>query len=204
MRAHRVFAAVYDRMAASAERHVLGERRQRLLGGLTGRVLDVGAGTGVNLDHVRGADELVLAEPDPAMRAKLHRKLDRAHVPVRVSEAAAEALPFEDASFDAVVCSLVLCTVTDPARALAEARRVLRPGGTLVLLEHVRGTGGQARWQDRVTPLWKRLGAGCHPNRNTRAAVENAGFTLTRVDETLIGPRWVPVSPLLEATARPS
>ncbi|WP_019806248.1 class I SAM-dependent methyltransferase [Saccharomonospora halophila] len=205
MPGHRIFAAMYDRMAAPVEKNLLGPRREGMLSGVTGRVLDVGAGTGVNLDYLRNAEQVVLTEPDPAMRAKLERKLGRAHAPVvQVSDAAAEELPFDDDSFDAVVCTLVLCTVADPARALAEARRVLRPEGTLYVLEHVRGEGAQARWQDRVTPLWKRLGAGCHPNRDTRTAVEHAGFTFTELENLRAGPRWIPASPLLQGTAHPT
>ncbi|WP_007026984.1 class I SAM-dependent methyltransferase [Saccharomonospora iraqiensis] len=205
MSGHRIFAAVYDRMAAPVESKLLGPRRARMLSGVTGRVLDVGAGTGVNLDHLRNAEQVVLTEPDPAMRAKLERKLGRAHAPVvQVSDAAAEDLPFDDDSFDAVVFTLVLCTVVDPARALAEARRVLRPEGSLYVLEHVRGEGAQATWQDRVTPVWKRLGAGCHPNRDTRTAVERAGFTFTEVENLQAGPRWIPASPLLQGTAHPT
>ncbi|MGI8817130.1 MAG: class I SAM-dependent methyltransferase [Pseudonocardia sp.] len=201
MKQHRVFAATYDLMLRSVERRSLGRRRHELLEGLTGRVLDIGAGTGVNLPYYRDAALVTLAEPDAAMRAKLTAKLGDATVPVRTSDAPAEALPFPDASFEAVVSTLVLCTVVDPDRALAEIRRVLAPGGQLVLLEHVRGTGGLARWQDRLTPLWRHLAAGCHLNRDTRAAVERAGFAVTAFEPVHDLPGWVPISSMIQAVA---
>ncbi|HLI42000.1 MAG TPA: class I SAM-dependent methyltransferase, partial [Streptosporangiaceae bacterium] len=120
---HRVFAALYDRMNAALERAVLAERRAGLLADLGGRVLDVGAGTGANLPYLRSADRVVAAEPDPAMRRRMAAKVAGAPVPVELTGDAAEALHQPDASFDAVVFTCALCTVTDPDRALAEARR---------------------------------------------------------------------------------
>ena len=175
---HRLFATVYDRMTGSLEQAVLAERRAGLLEDLAGEVLDVGAGTGANLPHFRSASRVVAAEPDPAMRRRLAAKLAGAPVPAEITGDAAETLQQPDASFDAVVFTQVLCTVTDPDRALAEARRVLRPDGRLIVLEHVRGAGGLARWQDRLTPLWSRLIPGCHLGRDTAAAVERAGFAI--------------------------
>ena len=201
MRAHRIFAAIYDALNRPLEQAIMGERRARLLADLTGEVLDVGAGTGVNLQHFRRAARVVAAEPDPAMRKRLIAKLSEAHVPVEVADAAAESLPYPDAGFDAVVFTLVLCTVSDPDRALAEARRVLKPGGRLVVLEHVRGSGRLARWQDRLTPVWSRLAAGCHPNRDTRAAIERAGFAFEHVEAFEPLPGWVLTRPMLEAVA---
>lgn len=203
-RGHRVFAAVYDRMSQPLERKLLGPRRQELLAGLTGDVLEVGAGTGANLPHYRRAIRVVLTEPDPAMRKRLAARLGEAEVPVELADASAESLPYPSGRFDAVVATLVLCTVPDLDRALAEARRVLRSDGRLVVLEHVRGQGALAQWQDRLTPLWSRLAAGCQPNRDTCAAIERAGFGFERVEESQPLPRWVLTSPLLEAVARPS
>jgi len=173
---HRLFAALYDRMGRAAERDWLGERRAALLSGAWGEVLEIGGGTGANLPHYRGVGRVTIAEPDPFMRAKLWPKLENARIAVEVSDAGAEALPFEDDSFDTVVSTLVLCTVPDQGIALWEIRRVLCPGGRLLFIEHVRGEGRIARWQDRVEPLWRRLGAGCHPNRDTVASIEAAGF----------------------------
>lgn len=203
-REHRVFAAVYDRMTGPLEQAVLGERRTALLADLAGEVLDVGAGTGANLPHFRSASRVVAAEPDRAMRSRMAAKLAAALVPAELTGDAAEALHQPDASFDAVVFTQVLCTVTDPYRALAEARRVLRPGGRLVVLEHVRGSGSLARWQDRLTPLWFRLIPGCHLGRDTATAIERAGFTIQQSELFDPFPRWVPARPMLQAIATPA
>lgn len=173
---HPIFAALYDWLGGAAERGWMGRRRSRLLAEASGSVLEIGGGTGANLAHYREAAYVVVAEPDPFMRGKLRRKLGAARVPVEVSEAGAEALPFSDGSFDAVVSTLVLCTVPDQGVALAEIRRVLRPGGRLLFIEHVRGEGSVAGVQDRILPVWKRLFAGCHPNRDTLASIQAAGF----------------------------
>lgn len=183
---HRVFAALYDVLGRRAERGPLGARRRELLRDAVGRVLEIGAGTGANLSHYPAIRELVLAEPDAAMRRRLVPRLDGLAFPVEVIDAAAEELPLDDASVDAVVSAFVLCSVDDSARALAEARRVLRPGGRLLFIEHVRAGGRAARWQDRVTPAWRRLAAGCHPNRDSVGAIRRAGFAVTelrRVDD---------------------
>lgn len=200
-----MFAVLYDRMTRPLERAVLAERRARLLAGLDGQVLDVGAGTGANLPYLRQASRVVAAEPDPGMRRRLAARLDHStgiSVPVELTSDAAEKLRQADASFDAVVFTLVLCSVASPDRVLAEARRVLKPGGRLVVLEHVRGRGRLADWQDRLTPLWSRLNAGCHLGRDTAAAIERAGFTIERAEYFDDFPRLVPARPLLEAVAR--
>ena len=201
---HRLFAALYDRMTGPLEQGVLAQRRAGLLADLGGQVLDVGAGTGANLPHFRAASLVVAAEPDAAMRRRLAAKLAGAPVPAELTGDVAEALRQPDASFDAVVFTQVLCTVTDPDRALAEARRVLRPGGRLIVLEHVRGTGSLARWQDRLTPLWSRLVPGCHLGRDTAAAIERAGFTVQEAELFDPFPRWVPARPMLQAIATPA
>jgi ubiquinone/menaquinone biosynthesis C-methylase UbiE len=204
-REHRLFAAVYDAMSRPLEEAALAERRARRLRDLTGDVLEVGAGTGANLRHYRRAARVVAAEPDRAMRRRLAANLFTATVPVQISDAAAEALPYPDASFDAVVFTLVLCTVADLDSALAEAHRVLKPGGRLVVLEHVRGDGAMAWWQDRVTPLWRVMFGGCHPNRDIAAAITHAGFRLAEAEPFRPMPAWIPASPMLEAVAiRPS
>lgn len=173
---HPIFAALYDPLGASMERRWMGARRARLLAGASGVVLEVGGGTGANLAHYRGVDRVTVAEPDPYMRGRLGQKARGAGVPVEIVAAGAEDLPFPDASFDTVVSTLVLCTVPDQAAALQEIRRVLRPGGRLLFVEHVRATGSWARWQDRIDPIWGRLFGGCHPNRDTVAAIVGAGF----------------------------
>jgi ubiquinone/menaquinone biosynthesis C-methylase UbiE len=175
---HPIFAGLYDAMGASAERRWIGGRRRRLLAGARGAVLEIGGGTGANLAHYRDVDRVTIAEPDPFMRRRLGHKLTDARVPIEVSAAGAEALPFPDGSFDTVVSTLVLCTVPDQEAALDEVRRVLCPGGRLLFIEHVRAAGSAARWQDRLDPLWRRLHGGCHPNRDTVAAIEDAGFEI--------------------------
>lgn len=160
----------------------MGDRRSRLLSGARGEVLEIGGGTGANLPHYHDAQRVVIAEPDPFMRKKLWPKLTRTGIPVEVSDAGAQSLPFPDDSFDVVVSTLVLCTVPDQREALAEIRRVLRPGGRLLFLEHVRGPVGVARWQDRILPLWRRLFAGCHPNRDTLTSIQAAGFEVRNLE----------------------
>jgi ubiquinone/menaquinone biosynthesis C-methylase UbiE len=175
---HPIFAALYDPIGASMERRWMGGRRRRLLGGARGAVLEIGGGTGANLTHYRDVDRVTIAEPDPFMRHRIGPKLEDARVPVEVSAAGAEELPFPDGSFDTVVSTLVLCTVPDQESALDEVRRILRPGGRLLFIEHVRAAGSTARWQDRLEPLWGRLLGGCHPNRDTVLAIEEAGFEI--------------------------
>jgi ubiquinone/menaquinone biosynthesis C-methylase UbiE len=200
---HRLFAATYDRLSASVERRELGPRRALLLSRLTGTVVDVGAGTGANLRHFRHAERVILVEPDRYMRARLSARLGESPVPVEVSDADAEHLPLPDGAADAVVFTLVLCSVPDQRLALLEARRVLKPGGTLAVLEHVRGRGRAARWQDRLDGLWGRCVApGCHINRNTVASIREAGFEFTEVSR-LEAPAVALATPIIAGTAVP-
>jgi ubiquinone/menaquinone biosynthesis C-methylase UbiE len=176
----RAFAAIYDPMMSRADRAGVGAHRQAVADAAHGRVLEIGAGTGRNLALYGAAvTELVLSEPDPAMVAKLEPKLASAPVPVTVVHAGAERLPFADASFDCVVSTLVLCTVPEVEPSLAEARRVLKPGGRFLFLEHVRSADpGFAKWQDRLHGPWRVIGDGCHCNRDTAAAITGAGFSI--------------------------
>ena len=173
---HRVFAALYDPLRSFVEREWMGERREGLLSGARGAVLEIGGGTGANLSYYGDVDRVTVIEPDPFMRKRIGPKARTARVPIEVSAAGAEALPFSDGSFDTVVSTLVLCTVPDQGSALREIRRVLRPVGRLLFIEHVRASGSMARWQDRIAPIWERLHGGCHPNRDTVAAMGKAGF----------------------------
>lgn len=202
-RGEQWFADHYDRLNATAERRWLGARRAELVSDLRGRVLDLGAGTGANLAHYTAPARLVLAEPSAAMRAHLAPKLAGHDLPVELLDAPAEELPFPDASFDTVVCTLVLCTVTDPARALAEIRRVLTPSGGLRFLEHVRGHGVAGRAQDLITPLIRRVGAGCHPNRDTAGAIRTAGFDIRRIETFKPSPRLPLLAPFVVGAATP-
>ena len=170
------FARRIDRTTRLTRHLWPGRLRARLLRDLTGSILDLGAGTGANLPHLRSAGQVVAVEPDAAMRALLRTNTRDCPAPVRVVAAPAERLPFASASFDVVVCTLVLCSVSDQARALAEARRVLRPGGQLVYAEHVRGHGWWGRVQDRYDPGRGLTRGGCHINRDTGEAIRRAGF----------------------------
>ncbi len=194
----RVFAAVYDRAMAATEDAGLREERRALLAGARGRVLELGAGTGANVPlYPDGIGELVLTEPEEPMARRLRPRAGAATVVV----APAEDLPFDDASFDTVVCTLVLCTVRDPERAATEIRRVLRPGGTLLVLEHVRSSDpGTAKWQDRLTLIQRRVAHGCHPNRDTAAILGRAGF-IVEVEPTRIPKAPKYVRPAIRGTA---
>ena len=173
---------LYDLMARRAEAGGLGDLRSRLLGELEGDVLEIGAGTGASLPHYERASRVVALEPDPSMAKRLPERVAAARVPVEVVAGSAEAIPYADESFDVVVSTFMLCSVADPAAVLAETRRVLKPDGKLVLLEHVRGEGRTARWQERLTPLHRRVAGNCHLNRDTRATVAAARFDATRVE----------------------
>jgi ubiquinone/menaquinone biosynthesis C-methylase UbiE len=177
---------VYDFLTKFEERGEIGERRRSLVAPLTGRILEVGAGTGHTLAHYRRADEVVALEPDESMAGRIPPKAEAAPVPVEIVRAPAEEIPFPDESFDAAVTVFVLCSVRDPGRALAEIHRVLKPGGELVVLEHVRGHGRTARWQDRLTPVQRTICGNCHLNRDTRTAIAEAGFDVSGVEPTAI------------------
>jgi SAM-dependent methyltransferase len=199
----RGFAAVYDRGLKATEDAGLREIRREVLAGASGRTIDIGAGTGVNIElFPPQVTELVLAEPDPHMAAKLRPKLRASSVEAELIEAPAEQLPFEPASFDTAVFTLVLCTVTDPAAALAEAARILRPGGELLFVEHVRSEeSGLARWQDRFEKPWRFLADGCHCNRDTVGLVEASPFELGAVERGRL-PKAAPiVRPLVRGSA---
>lgn len=180
----RVFSALYDSMLKGTEEAGLRERRREVLTAARGRTIDIGAGTGANLGlFPDGLESVVMAEPDPHMVKRLRRKVAEAGAGVEVVEAGAERLPFDDDSFDTAVFTLVLCTVPDPAMALAEAARVLKPGGQLLFLEHVRAEdSGLARWQDRFERPWHFVADGCHCNRDTPATIEASPLKLESVE----------------------
>jgi SAM-dependent methyltransferase len=180
---HPLFARVYARVGHLMDAEI-GDHRRRLLAGLTGRVLEVGAGNGLNFPHYPATVTEVLAiEPEPYLRHLALAAARQAPVPIRVVDSTAEALPAPDATVDAVVASLVLCTVTDLHRALAETRRCYARGGRLRFYEHVRATDLRlARWQDRLERPWGWLVGGCHPNRDTVAAIAAAGLQVVQLD----------------------
>jgi ubiquinone/menaquinone biosynthesis C-methylase UbiE len=171
-----VIGWLYDFAGRRVEKGELGRRRHDLVGSLEGAVLEVGAGTGLNLPHYERASRVVAVEPDPSMAGRLRKRAPQASVPVEIVAGTAESMPFEDETFDTAVVTFVLCSVEKPQTALAEVRRVLKPGGRLVLLEHVRGEGRLARWQDRFTPLHRKIAGNCRLNRETRDEIAAAGF----------------------------
>jgi ubiquinone/menaquinone biosynthesis C-methylase UbiE len=199
----RLFAALYDRNFKAAEEAGLREMRRRLLARAGGRVLELGAGTGLNLDlYPEKVRELLMLEPDPHMAKRLRATAAASPRPVSVSEAPAERLPFEGSSFDTVVATLVFCTVPDPAATLAEVARVLKPDGKLLFLEHVRANDPRlARWQDRLEKPWRFIGDGCHCNRDTIATIESSPLRLEDVERGRL-PKAPPiVRPLRWGTA---
>ncbi|MEZ4440604.1 MAG: class I SAM-dependent methyltransferase [Polyangiaceae bacterium] len=181
-----LLASVYDRWLAETEAACLRAWREELLGAAEGDVLEVGAGTGANLDLYPRSATLTLSEPDRHMRARLARRArgSTAASIATIDGAATEALPYPDQRFDVVVSTLVLCSVTDLQASLRQIRRVLRPGGKLLFIEHVKAPAGTRRRlaQQLVEPAWRRLAGNCHLTRVTDRAIEEAGLTLTRVE----------------------
>jgi ubiquinone/menaquinone biosynthesis C-methylase UbiE len=182
---HPIFARIYPRLARGMEHRGGADHRRRLLAGLQGRVIEVGAGNGLNFRHypprVTG---VVAVEPEPRLRELAQQEAARAAVPVEVVDGVAEQLPAGDGTQDAAVVSLVLCSVEHQAQALAEIRRVLRPGGELRFFEHVvSGSAGAARMQRILdATIWPTVGAGCHSARDTGAAIAAAGFEVVNID----------------------
>lgn len=205
---HPVFARYYARVSVAAETRMgMGRVRDRLLTGLSGRAIEIGAGNGLNFAHYPGTvSEVVAIEPERLLRQLAVEAALRCEVPVDVAPGAAEALPVKSEAYDAAVLSLVLCSVRDVPRALAEVRRVLRPGGTVRFFEHGSGGGrvmaSAQRGLDRT--VWPRLNGGCHLSRDPIAALRAAGFELGPYRRLLMpekGPR-LPTSYCVLGTAR--
>lgn len=165
---HPVVARLYDAVMAIPERTMLPDHREFLAADLSGRVLEIGVGTGAMFPYYEGV-ELHGIEPDPHMRAQASERANAAGLAVELSDASAESLPYEDDSFDAVVASLVFCTIPDHEAALSEVARVLEPGGEFRFLEHVRGEGRLGQAHDALAPAWHAVAGGCHLDRNTGA-----------------------------------
>jgi SAM-dependent methyltransferase len=201
------FARMYLGAAARAERRGATEHRQRLLAGLRGTVVELGAGNGLNLAHYPAeVAEVIAVEPEPTLRAEAERAAGNAAVTVRVIAGVADALPLAHASADAAVASLVLCSVPDQGRALAELRRVLRPGGELRFYEHVIPRGQPKRLMVQIADrsrIWPTIAGGCHPARDTTAAIEAAGFEIEEIDRFgFAGQRFEPSVPHILGRAR--
>jgi ubiquinone/menaquinone biosynthesis C-methylase UbiE len=168
----------------------MADIRRRLLADAAGRVVEIGAGTGLNFAHYPPAvTEVVATEPDPSMLRRARSAAASATIHVEVIRASAESLPFDDGAFETAVSTLVLCNVQDPQAALGELRRVLRPGGRLLFFEHVRSERpAHARWQDRLERPWGWVAGGCHPNRDTVANLETAGYRVDGLRRFPFGP----------------
>jgi ubiquinone/menaquinone biosynthesis C-methylase UbiE len=203
---HPLFARCFARCAPRMEQLGVGEHRRELLAGISGRVIEIGAGTGANFPHYpEGVREIVAVEPEPYLRARAATAAAEAIAPVRVVDALADELPFENGSFDAAVSSLVLCSVADQPAALAELHRVLRPGGELRFYEHVRAEDRRLASAQRVLDVvWPHLGGGCHSSRDTLGAIADAGFAVEHVRRFVFRPCMLaaPTSPHVLGVAR--
>ena len=199
-------AAVYDRWMRATEEACLGQWRQELLQNLEGEVLEVGAGTGAMLPYYpRTITRLVLTEPDGHMRRRLELKRSTSAFPrMELSDASLQGLPMPDASFDAVVSTLVLCSVQDVHVALAEILRVLRPGGRLLFVEHVAAHRQSTffAWQRRLEPIWKRVAGHCHLTRDTEQAIRTVGFQFERIERESMRKTMPLIRPCIRGAAR--
>lgn len=202
----RIYAAGYDMFQAKAEKEIFAELRRKLLHNAEGRVLEMSTGTGANFPHYPTDKQLqlVAVEPDRGMLARAVRQADELGLDVEFHQIGAYPLPFEDQSFDTAVYCLCLCTIPDPERALAEAVRVLRPGGRLLFLEHVRAQDPSlAKWQDRLHGPWKVIGRGCNCNLDTRAVIEASGLKVDEIEQRIEKRIPVPiVRPRISGVAR--
>jgi len=195
---HPLFARFFDRLSKVMEKEI-GAHRDELVSGLTGSVVEIGPGNGMNFSRYPATVAQVVAfEPEPYLRAKAQAAAEAAPVPVTVRSGLADAVDLPDASVDAAVACLVLCTVPDQPTALAELRRVLKPGGQLRFLEHVRSPRpGKARFQVNLdrSGIWPRLAGGCHCSRDTVSAIETAGFHVEDSRPLDFGPSWMFTNP---------
>ncbi len=214
----RAFARFYDRALKATEENGLGEMRAALLAEASGRVIEIGAGTGVNLGlYGSGVEDLTLVEPDPHMAARLRERLAErgpgrtamdgwmladGAPRARLEQSSAEALPFPDDAFDTAVATLVLCTIPDPGAAIGELARVLKPGGRLLFVEHVRSEDASvARWQDRLEKPWRFLADGCYCNRDTESTLGASAFRVERIERGRMPKAMAIVRPLIRGSA---
>jgi ubiquinone/menaquinone biosynthesis C-methylase UbiE len=203
---HPLFARIYSRIARREDERGNADNREELLAGLHGRVIEVGSGTGSNFAHYPAAvTEVVAVEPEPYLRKKSEEAAATAPVPVRVVDGVADALPVDDASLDAGVVSLVLCSVPDQDAALAELHRAIKPGGELRFYEHVASNRASRRRLQRALDMtvWPRVAGGCHLTRNTRAAIDRAGFSVQRSRRFPFPPGRLGIPHILGSARRP-
>lgn len=202
---HPLFARLFDRFSRAAESE-LGPLRDRLVEGLRGRVLELGAGNGINFAHYpASAEEVVAIEPEPYLRAKAEQAAAQAPLRITVRPGLAGELDLESGTFDAAVCSLVLCSVPDQRTALQELHRLLRPGGQLCFLEHVRGHGRHKARVQRLldaSGVWPLFVGGCHCGRDTLAALRSTGFEIEKVRTLDLGPSCLVTNPHVLGRAR--
>jgi len=178
--------------------------RERVVGAAEGRVLEIGVGSGMNLPFYRPpAREVLALEPAPRLMTMAKSASQATSIPVKFLAASAEAIPLDEHSVDTIVTTWTLCSIPQAATALADMRRVLRPGGRLLFAEHgLAPDESVRRWQNRLTPVWRRIGGGCHLNRPIRSMIEGAGFHVDRIETGYIpGPK--PMTFMYEGSARP-
>jgi ubiquinone/menaquinone biosynthesis C-methylase UbiE len=176
------FPKLYDTFMGPLERGGFKKIRMPLIQKAQGQVLEIGSGTGINFPYYTKANQVIAIEPEPLMNEQSIQRAMKARVPIEVIQAGAEEIPFQEDSFDTVVCTLVFCTIPNPIKALQEIRRVCKPNGTVLFFEHVRlKHSSLGKLQDLLTPVWKRLCDGCHLNRNTREMINEAGFSIIQV-----------------------
>lgn len=206
MKGHKWFASLYDRMLASEEKNFLAAIREEMLKDVRGEVLEIGAGTGLNFRHYPDGVHVVATEPDPYMLARARKRAAEVSKNIELQQVGAEALPFGDATFDYVIDTLVLCSVRDPRKALAQVKRVLKPGGELRMYEHVRYRNPVGAFaQDVVNPFWQWFGAGCHPNRDTGRFLRESGLEVVSMRVRKESPPIPPMiftRPHLQAVAK--
>lgn len=202
-RGHPIIAAIYDRIRESEERSFFGRLRDEIIGQAEGTVVEIGVGTGLNFPRYRppAIRHHYAVEPDPHMRRQAERRAAVAGFPVEFLDGTAERLPLSDGAADTVVATLVLCSVDDPRQAGREMRRVLKPRGKLLFIEHVRADEPwRARLQDCLAPVWQRVAANCHPNRVSLELLQEAGFAVQEARRISSG---VPLDrPLVAGIAR--
>jgi ubiquinone/menaquinone biosynthesis C-methylase UbiE len=193
---HPIFARWYARMSEAMEHRGLAQHRSTLLAGLTGQVIELGAGNGMNFTHYPPQVTRLLAiEPEPYLRRLAQAQAAEAHIPITIVDGLADHLPATDGSYDAAIASLVLCTVPDQDSALAELHRVLKPGGRLRFFEHVHAaTPGRRGLQKTLdATIWPWLGGGCHCGRDTQTAIERAGFVIDRIEQLTTADTRIPL-----------